>query len=72
QNLPLIIASDIRREAVAEARANALQAGVENLIRFEVCDFSETTIPSGANGVVYFNPEYGERLGGGQPVGNGL
>lgn len=63
QNLPLIIATDIRREAVAEARANALQAGVENLIRFEVCDFSETTIPSGANGVVYFNPEYGERLG---------
>ncbi|MCX7638542.1 MAG: THUMP domain-containing protein [Cyclobacteriaceae bacterium] len=60
---PEIIASDIRPEAVAEARANAKRAEVEHLIRFEVCDFPDTTVPSGGNGVVYFNPEYGERLG---------
>ncbi len=63
QNLPLIIASDIRSEAVAEARANAHRAGVDHLIHFEVCDFAETNIPPGEKGVVYLNPEYGERLG---------
>jgi putative N6-adenine-specific DNA methylase len=27
------------------------------------CDFEETPIPEGVSGVVYFNPEYGDRLG---------
>ena len=61
-NLPHIIASDISSEAVEIARMNAQTAGVEHLIEFEVCDFADTTIPEG-NGVIMFNPEYGERLG---------
>ncbi len=57
-----IIATDISREAVQIARANAEAAGVAMHIDFSVCDFADTTVPSGG-GVVIFNPEYGERLG---------
>lgn len=57
-----IIASDIDPDAVRTAQANAKTAGVDQLITFEVCDFSQTTIPE-APGVIIFNPEYGERLG---------
>jgi putative N6-adenine-specific DNA methylase len=57
-----VIASDIAEDAVAAARANAAAAGVEGLIRFEVCDFADTPIPDG-RGIVIMNPEYGERLG---------
>jgi putative N6-adenine-specific DNA methylase len=61
-----IIASDIRKEAVAAARKNAAAAGVEHLIEFSVCDYSETPIPDdgrGGGGIVILNPEYGERMG---------
>ncbi|MGN5956449.1 THUMP domain-containing class I SAM-dependent RNA methyltransferase [Sphingobacterium lactis] len=61
-NLPDIIASDISSEAIEIAKLNARTAGVEHLIKFEVCDFAETTVPVG-QGVIMFNPEYGERLG---------
>ncbi|MFB2120484.1 class I SAM-dependent RNA methyltransferase [Parapedobacter sp. 2B3] len=57
-----IIASDLSREAVDIARANAKTAGVDQLIDFHVCDFAETPLPDGP-GVVVFNPEYGERMG---------
>lgn len=57
-----IIASDISDDAVNVAQSNAGMAGVANLIRFERGDFAKTTVPP-APGVVYFNPEYGERLG---------
>jgi len=57
-----IIATDIRREAVDAARGNAAAAGVEHLIEFFVCDYSETPVPEGG-GVVILNPEYGERMG---------
>ncbi|TZF85723.1 class I SAM-dependent RNA methyltransferase (plasmid) [Pedobacter sp. BS3] len=57
-----IIASDISADAVDVARRNAKTAGVDHLIDFQVCDFAETEVPTG-NGVVFFNPEYGERLG---------
>ncbi len=57
-----IIASDISEKAINIARINAEAAGVAHLIDFEVCDFADTTIPEG-EGVVMFNPEYGERLG---------
>lgn len=57
-----IIATDIRREAVEAARKNAATAGVEHLIEFSSCDYSETSIPEG-EGVVILNPEYGERMG---------
>jgi 23S rRNA G2445 N2-methylase RlmL len=57
-----IIAGDIRKEAVEAAKKNAATAGVDHLIEFFVCDFSETVIPEGG-GVVMLNPEYGERMG---------
>lgn len=58
-----IIASDISEDAIKISKVNAGMAGVENLIELTVCDFEDTLAPEGANGVVYFNPEYGERLG---------
>jgi len=63
EHLPLVIASDISEDAVYVARVNAKQAGVDQFIKFSVCDFANTTIPAGSGGVVFFNPEYGERLG---------
>jgi putative N6-adenine-specific DNA methylase len=58
-----IIASDISEQAILFSRENASMAGVEDLVEFEVCDFEETTVPESDSGVVFFNPEYGERLG---------
>jgi 23S rRNA G2445 N2-methylase RlmL len=57
-----IIATDIRTEAVEAAKKNAAIAGVEHLIEFAVCDYSDTTVPDGG-GIVMLNPEYGERMG---------
>jgi putative N6-adenine-specific DNA methylase len=57
-----VVATDISRDAVDIAQKNASFAGVEDLIVFNQCDFEQTPMPSGP-GVVYFNPEYGERLG---------
>lgn len=57
-----IIASDISEDAVYISKVNAGIAGVEELIDFEICDFQQTKIPE-QPGVIYFNPEYGERLG---------
>lgn len=59
----IIIASDNREDAISVSKVNAGIAGVEKLIRFQVCDFEDTELPQGKSGVVYFNPEYGERLG---------
>ncbi|WP_412469394.1 THUMP domain-containing class I SAM-dependent RNA methyltransferase [Pedobacter sp. KLB.chiD] len=58
-----IVASDLSADAVEVSRRNAKTAGVDSLIEFEVCDFELTTVPENSNGVVVFNPEYGERLG---------
>ena len=57
-----IIASDISDDAIQIAKVNAGIAGVESFIHFELCDFELTTLPP-APAIVYFNPEYGERLG---------
>jgi len=57
-----ILASDIDAEMVAAARNNARNAGVEDLIEFEVGDYRQTAMPDTA-GVLVVNPEYGERLG---------
>lgn len=57
-----IIATDISDDAIKISRVNASIAGVEKYIDFDVCDFEGTEIPT-APGVIYFNPEYGERLG---------
>ncbi len=58
-----VIASDISEDAVAISKVNAGIAGVEEMISFECCDFADTTIPENQEGVVFFNPEYGDRLG---------
>lgn len=58
-----IIASDISEAAIINAKKNARAAGVADLVTFELCDFAKTTVPEGGNGVVFMNPEYGERLG---------
>ena len=58
-----IIATDIGEDAINISKINAGIAGVEELIDFAVCDFEETMIPENAAGVVYLNPEYGDRLG---------
>jgi putative N6-adenine-specific DNA methylase len=58
-----IIASDYSAKAIDIAKQNAEYANVAHLIDFEVCDFSKTTMPENNKGVVYINPEYGERLG---------
>jgi putative N6-adenine-specific DNA methylase len=63
-----IIATDIRPDAVEAARQNARTAGVEHLIEFSVCDFRETLVPGG-DGVVILNPEYGERMGDAEKLG---
>ena len=58
-----IIATDISEDAINISRINAGMAGVEEIIEFGVCDFEETTVPEEKEGVVFFNPEYGDRLG---------
>jgi putative N6-adenine-specific DNA methylase len=58
-----IIATDISEDAVNISKINAGIAGVEALIEFGVCDFEETPIPENEPGVIYFNPEYGDRMG---------
>lgn len=56
------IATDNRQDAVDISKVNAELAGVEHLIEFRCCDFSETEIPEDP-GVIFLNPEYGERMG---------
>lgn len=58
-----IIASDISEQAIINAKKNAKAAGVADLITFELCDFRRTTMPQENKGILYMNPEYGERLG---------
>ena len=57
-----IIATDISPEAVENAHTNAIAAGVAPYIEFKDCDFAETPIPQD-KGCIFFNPEYGIRLG---------
>ncbi len=57
-----IVATDIRKEAVAAARKNAAAAGIGDWIEFSVCDFQDTPMPA-PPGAVVLNPPYGRRLG---------
>ena len=70
ENLPRIVATDISPEAVENAHTNAIAAGVAQYIEFKACDFGDTPIPESAPitnhqalGTIFFNPEYGIRLG---------
>lgn len=62
EGLPKIIATDISPEAVENAHSNAIAAGVAQYIEFKACDFGDTPIPE-EKGAIFFNPEYGIRLG---------
>ena len=62
EGLPKIIATDISPEAVENAHSNAIAAGVAQYIEFKACDFADTPIPED-KGAIFFNPEYGIRLG---------
>ncbi|MBC8310031.1 MAG: class I SAM-dependent RNA methyltransferase [Phycisphaerales bacterium] len=56
-----IVASDIEPEAIDASKKNAVTAGVDHLIDFHVCDFSET--PAHGIGDIVLHGEYGVRLG---------
>ncbi|UAY52551.1 THUMP domain-containing class I SAM-dependent RNA methyltransferase [Ferruginibacter albus] len=58
-----IVATDLSTDAVNVSKINAGAAGVADMIDFAVCDFGDTSIPANEPGVIFFNPEYGERLG---------
>ena len=58
----VIHASDISDDAIYVSKVNAAIAGVEKYIQFTVSDFEQSEVPP-APGVIFFNPEYGERLG---------
>jgi putative N6-adenine-specific DNA methylase len=58
-----IIATDYSPRAIENSKKNAIAAGVLDLIEFDVCDFADTEIPPDVPGILYINPEYGERLG---------
>lgn len=61
--VPEIWATDISPEAVENAHSNAIAAGVVQFINFKACDFADTPVPADQKGCVFFNPEYGIRLG---------
>lgn len=58
-----VIATDISEDAINISKINAGAAGVSNYIQFERCSFEDTAIPENESGVVFLNPEYGERMG---------
>jgi len=58
----IAIATDNRQDAIDITLVNAKEAGVDSMLRCQVCDFAETEIPE-TPGVICINPEYGERMG---------
>lgn len=58
----LLYASDIDPDAIAVARQNAAQAGVESAITWSVGDARRAILPAGPPGLVLCNPPYGVRL----------
>ena len=77
KDIPPILATDISPEAIQNAHINAHAAGVFNKISFAACDFAETDVQQfsrksggadseagkGSRPAIFFNPEYGIRLG---------
>lgn len=57
-----ILASDIDKRAVAAARANAEEAGVDDCIEFSVADAKDFDSEE-EQGIIITNPPYGERIG---------
>lgn len=78
KDIPPILATDISPEAIQNAQINAHAAGVFNHITFAACDFADTDVRQVARQneqmaenkghtvsrpTIFFNPEYGIRLG---------
>jgi len=57
-----IFASDIDPKAIAAAEENAVEAGVDDCISFDVMDISRLK-KADKSGIVITNPPYGERIG---------
>jgi len=57
-----ILASDISRQAIAAAKENAEEAGVEDCINFSVLPFNRLEAAE-KYGIIIANPPYGERIG---------
>ena len=64
-----IYGSDINPRAVAAAKANAEEAGVDDCIEFAVRDVAKL-VPPGDNGIIVTNPPYGERIGDRETIDN--
>ena len=62
QPIAPIVATDIDPGAVEAAHKNAVTAGVDHLIRFEIGDFAVTPMPQ-ERGTIILHGEYGERMG---------
>ncbi|TCK60621.1 THUMP domain-containing class I SAM-dependent RNA methyltransferase [Seleniivibrio woodruffii] len=58
-----IQASDVSRDAIIAAQENIKNAGFENLIHVQRCDFRESHLPKSGQFILIVNPEYGMRLG---------
>mgnify|MGYP000394966397 CR=1 FL=1 len=58
-----IIATDISADAINISKINAGAAGIEKYIKFIRCSFEETPVDESTSGIVFLNPEYGERMG---------
>lgn len=55
--------SDRDTGVIDMARANAVRAGVDDLVQFDVANAGEATPPEGPPGLVIINPPYGARIG---------
>jgi putative N6-adenine-specific DNA methylase len=62
EHTPQLYGSDTDPKALAAARRNLGEAGVERWVRLEKMDVLERTAPAPA-GVMVMNPPYGERMG---------
>jgi len=57
-----IFASDIDPRAISAAKENAIEAGVDDCITFEIKDISKSKTED-KHGIMIINPPYGERIG---------
>jgi len=65
---PKLYGSDSDPKALAAARRNLAEAGVERWVKLEQADVLERAAPAGA-GVMIANPPYGERMGSLEELG---
>lgn len=58
-----IKASDIDKRALQAAQDNAIEAGVDDCIDFQVMDIAKMQAGDETNGIIITNPPYGARIG---------